>query len=142
MYQTILIPLALDQGHAPRAFELARRLRSEGGKIVAVHVIEKVPNFATLYMSSEHEKDEERIAEAAKQAIIDRIGEQRDAEAVVLSGHPGRTVTDYADTIGADCIIAGSHKPNLTDFFLGSTAARIMRYAKCSVHILRQTSPE
>ena len=134
MYNTILISLALDQGHAPRAFQLARSLRSEGGKIVAVHVIDQVPNFAKLYMSSDNA---EEIAEAAKQAIMDRIGEQKDAEAVVLSGHPGRTVTEYAEKIGADCIIAGSHKPNVTDFFLGSTAARIMRYAKCSVHVLR-----
>ena len=137
MYKTILIALALDQGHAPRAFELARKLKSEGGKLVAVHVIDKVPNFANLYLSSENEQDERKIEDAAKQAIIDRIGEQRDAQAIVLSGHPGRTVTDYAEKIGADCIIAGSHKPNVTDFFLGSTAARIMRYAKCSVHILR-----
>lgn len=134
MYKTILIALALDQGHAPRAFELARRLKSEGGKIVAVHVIDKVPNFANYYISS---KNEEKIGEAARQAIIDRIGEQEDAEAIVLSGHPGRAVTDYAEKIDADCIIAGSHKPNVTDFFLGSTAARIMRYAKCSVHVLR-----
>ena len=134
MYNTILIALALDQGHAPRAFELARKIRSDGGKIVAVHVIEKVPNFANLYISPDKEKTVEK---AAMQAIIDRIGEPKDAEAVVLSGHPGRTVTEYAEQIGADCIIAGSHKPNLTDFFLGSTAARIMRYAKCSVHILR-----
>jgi len=134
MYKTILIPLALDQGHAPRAFELARKIKAEDGKIIAVHVIDKVPNFAKLYITPENE---EKIEAAAKQAIIDRIGEQRDAEAVVLSGHPGRTVTEYAEKIGADCIIAGSHKPNLSDFFLGSTAARIMRYAKCSVHILR-----
>lgn len=134
MYKKILIPLALDQGHAPRAFELARKLRAEGGEIVAVHVIEKIPNYANYYIS---EKNEKKIEETARQAIIDRIGEQKDAEAVVLSGHPGRTVTDYAEKIGADCIIAGSHKPDLTDFFLGSTAARIMRYAQCSVHILR-----
>ena len=134
MYKTILIALALDQGHAPRAFELARKIRTEGGRIVAVHVIEKVPNFANLYISPDKEKTVEK---AAMQAIIDRIGEPKDAEAVVLSGHPGRTITEYAEQIGADCIIAGSHKPNLTDFFLGSTAARIMRYAKCSVHILR-----
>ena len=102
-----------------------------------MHVIDRVPNFANLYLSSESEKDEQKIEDAARQAIIDRIGEQKDAEAIVLSGHPGRTVTEYAEKIGADCIIAGSHKPNLTDFFLGSTAARIMRYAKCSVHILR-----
>ena len=134
MYKKILIALALDQGHAPAAFELARKLRSEGGEIVAVHVIEKVPSFANLYITPDNE---ENIEKAAKQAIIDRIGEQKDAESVVLIGHPGRTVTDYAETIGADCIIAGSHKPNVTDFFLGSTAARIMRYAKCSVHVLR-----
>ena len=134
MYNTILIALALDQGHAPRAFEVARKLRSEGGKLVAVHVIEKVPNFANYYIAA---GNEEKIKVSATEAIIERIGPEQDAEAVVLSGHPGRTVTEYAEKIGADCIIAGSHKPNLTDFFLGSTAARIMRYAKCSVHILR-----
>jgi len=138
MYQTILIALALDQGHAPRAFELARRLKAEDGKIVALHVIDRIPNFASLYLSAEQTPDsEEKIVRAARQAILDRIGEPQDAEVVVLSGHPGRTVTDHAEKIGADCIIAGSHKPNLTEFFLGSTAARIMRYAKCSVHILR-----
>lgn len=134
MYKKILISLALDQGHAPRAFELARRLRTGDGTIVAVHVIEKVPNFANLYIEPGNEG---KIEDAAKKALIDKIGEACDAEAVVLSGHPGRTITEYAEKIGADCIIAGSHKPNLTDFFLGSTAARIMRYAKCSVHILR-----
>jgi len=138
MYQTILIALALDQGHAPRAFELARRLKAEGGRIVALHVIDRIPNFASLYLSAAQiPNSEEKIVQAARQAIIDRIGDQQDAEVVVLSGHPGRTITDHAAKIGADCIIAGSHKPNLTEFFLGSTAARIMRYAKCSVHILR-----
>ncbi len=134
MYKTILIALALDQGHAPRAFELARKLRSDGGKLVAVHVIENLPSSAKMYISEEHEK---KMEQTARQGIIDRIGEKKDAEAVVLRGHPGRTVTDYAEEIGADCIIAGSHKPGLTDFFIGSTAARIMHHANCSVHILR-----
>ena len=71
MYKTILIALALDQGHAPHAFEAARKLKSEGGKIVAVHVVEKVPNFTNLYLASDMEHDEEKIAEAAKQAIIE-----------------------------------------------------------------------
>lgn len=134
MYEKILVALALDQGHASRAFEVARSLRSEGGQLVAVHVIEQVPNFANYYITPGNEQE---VEEAAKQALVERIGPQEDAETVVLRGHPGRTVTEYAGSIGADCIIAGSHKPNLTDFFLGSTAARIMRYARCSVHILR-----
>ena len=134
MYKKIVIALALDQGHASRAFEVARRLRSEGGELVALHVIEQVPNFANYYITPGNEKE---VETAARQALVERIGPQEDAQAVVLRGHPGRTVIEYAGSIGADCIIAGSHKPNLSDFFLGSTAARIMRYARCSVHILR-----
>lgn len=134
MYKKILIALALDQGIAPRAFELAGKLKADGGKLVAVHVIENLPASAKIYISNEQEQ---KMEQTARQGILDRIGEQKDAEAVVLRGHPGRAVTDYADEIGADLIIAGSHKPGLSDIFLGSTAARIMHHANCSVHILR-----
>lgn len=137
MYKKILIALALDQGHAPRAFEVARKLKSEGGKLIAVHVIENLPASAKMYISEDHE---EKMEQTAKQGIIDRIGEQKDVEAVVLRGQPGRTVTDYAKKIGADLIIAGSHEPGLTDIFIGSTAARIMHHANCSVHILREVN--
>jgi len=141
MYKTILLPLALDQGHGSRSMEIARRLRAEGGKIIAVHVLDKIPSFASYYMSPDNEKMpsdiEKEIHAAAIKGIAERIGPEKDVEAVVLSGHPGRTITDYAEKIGADCIIVGSHRPEMKDFFLGSTAARIMRYAPCSVHVLR-----
>jgi universal stress protein F len=141
MYNTILLPLALDQGHGPRSIEIARRLKAEDGKIIAVHVLDKIPSFASYYMSPDKEKMpsdiEKEIHLAAEKGIAERIGEEKDAEAVVLTGHPGRTITDYAEKIGADCIIVGSHRPELKDFFLGSTAARIVRYAQCSVHVLR-----
>jgi len=121
--------------------EIARRLRAEGGKIIAVHVLDKIPSFASYYMSSDNEKMpsdiENEIQAAALKGIAERIGPEKDVEAVVLTGHAGRTITDYAEKIGADCIIVGSHRPEMKDFFLGSTAARIMRYAPCSVHVLR-----
>ena len=141
MYKTILLPLALDQGHGARSMEIARRLRAQGGKIIAVHVLDKIPSFASYYMSPDNEKMpsdiEKEIQAAAIKGIAERIGPEKDVEAVVLTGHAGRTITDYAEKIGADCIIVGSHKPEMKDFFLGSTAARVMRYAPCSVHVLR-----
>ena len=141
MYNTIILALALDQGHGQKAIAIARKLRSEGGKIIAVHVLDQIPSFASYYMSPDNEKmsaDKEReIHQAAEKSIAERIGEAKDAEIVVLTGHAGRTITDYAEKMDADCIIAGSHKPDMKDFFLGSTAARIMRYANCSVHVLR-----
>ncbi len=134
MYKKILIALALDQGHGKHAVELARRLSSADGEIVAVHVIDHIPGFSRIY-AGDIDKDE--IAKTAKQSIMERVSDLGDIQPVVLEGHAGRTVTGYANEIGADCIVCGAHHPRLSDFFLGSTAARIMRYAKCSVHILR-----
>ena len=43
----------------------------------------------------------------------------------------------YAKKIGADLIIVASHKPNVGDYLLGTTAARVVRHATCSVFVVR-----
>jgi len=134
MYKKIVVALGLDHGHGVKAIDTARKLLTEGGEIVALHVIEPVPGFVKNYASTDPEPE---IRNAAEEAIAERIGDRKDAEAVVLIGYPGPTVTEYAETIGADCIIVGSNKPELRDYLLGSTAARIVRHAPCSVHVLR-----
>ena len=134
MYKKIIAALGLSHGHGVTALEMARHLRADDGKIIALHVIEPVPGFASYYLPPDHESEIQKSAEAA---IRDRVGEQADAEVVVLSGHPGGTITEFAEEVGADCIIVGSHKPELQDYLLGSTAARVVRHAPCSVHVLR-----
>lgn len=134
MYKKIIAALGLSHGHGSRALETARSLKSEDGEIFAVHVLEPVPGFATYYLPPDHEQE---VRKLAKEAIAERVGEKKDAKVVVLSGSPGLTITEYAEEIGADCIIVGSHKPELQDYLLGSTAARIVRHASCSVHVLR-----
>ncbi|MEP4424264.1 MAG: universal stress protein, partial [Nitratireductor sp.] len=37
----------------------------------------------------------------------------------------------------ADVIVIASHKPGLQDYLIGSTAARVVRHAACSVHVMR-----
>ena len=37
----------------------------------------------------------------------------------------------------ADLIVINSHKPGVEDYFLGSTASRVVRRAPCSVLVLR-----
>lgn len=134
MYKKIIAALGLAHGHGEAALETARKLLSEGGEILAVHVLEPVPGFASYYLPPDHEKQTRANALAG---IADRVGDAKDAKPVVLSGHPGRTITEYAEDIGADCIIVGSHKPDMQDMLLGSTAARIVRHAPCAVHVLR-----
>lgn len=134
MYRKIIVSLSLDHGIGSRAIDAARNLKDEGGEIIAVHAYEPLQESVRAYVS------DEAIANSLKNAkagLDERVGSADDVEAVLLQGHSGRAVTDYAEKIEADCIIVGSHKPGLREHFLGSTASRIVRHAPCSVHVLR-----
>jgi nucleotide-binding universal stress UspA family protein len=134
MYQKVIVSLSLDQGFSERAFETARALKAENGMIYAVHVYEPLQGSASAYVTDEAVN---QAYNKAKETLDGRVKKAPDVEAVLLKGHSGRAITDYANDIGADCIIVGSHKPGLKDFLLGSTAARIVRHAPCSVVVLR-----
>ncbi|NCQ24460.1 MAG: universal stress protein [Rhodobacteraceae bacterium CG17_big_fil_post_rev_8_21_14_2_50_63_15] len=134
MYRNIIVALALDHGISQTALKVARALRAEGGKIVAIHAYEPMQGSVRAYL------DESVVEEAynrAQDLLAERVADAPDVTAVMLRGQSGRAITDHARNIGADCIIVGSHKPGLSDFFLGSTAARVVRHAPCAVHVLR-----
>ncbi len=135
MYKKIIVALALDQGHGVAALNVARKLLDQGGEIITLHVVEPLPSYIKHYMP---ENSEEKLLEIIDDDMNDRIGEKQDATRVVLKGNPGQEVTNYAEEVGADCIVIGSHKPELKDYFLGSTASRIVRHASCAVHVIRK----
>lgn len=56
---------------------------------------------------------------------------------VVVEGHSGRTILDYAEETGSDLIVIASHRPGMGDMLMGSTATQVVRHAKCAVHVLR-----
>ncbi|WP_112323590.1 universal stress protein [Oceanibium sediminis] len=134
MYRKIIVSLSLEHGIGEKAIEVARRLVTKDGTIIGVHVYEPMPGSASAYVSKEAVA---RAYNSMKQALEDRVAPWPDVEGVMLKGHSGRAIVDYAEEVGADCIIVGSHKPGMRDIFLGSTAARIVRHAQCSVHVLR-----
>lgn len=135
MYKNILVPVASD--HDPRtenSIAVARLLRDEGAKITVLSVIEAVPEYILTQLPAgqmEHNRKE-----LAKGLAEDFDGDD-DVDIVVITGHAGRTIVDYANDQGIDCIVMNSHRPDLTDYFLGSTAARVVRHAQCAVHVLR-----
>ena len=61
------------------------------------------------------------------------------AASSVRFGDIYQEILAYADKIGADLIIVASHKPDLGDYLLGTTASRIVRHASCSVLVIRQS---
>lgn len=134
MYKKIIVPMALDHGVAPKAMEIAQKLLSDDGEIIALHVIEPIPRPVRDYVSAGQLQEAEQYA---LEQVTKRIGNAANTRPVVIPGQAGWAITDFADNNGVDCIVISSHKPGLTDFFLGSTAARVVRHANCAVHILR-----
>ena len=135
MYKNILVPVALDHEHDTiEAVEIAKRLRAEGGKITMLSVVEPISGYVANYIP---EGQIEKNLNEAREGLLKAAGDGGDIEAVVITGHPGSSIVDHAKENDMDLIVITSHKPGLQDFFLGSTAARVVRYSQCPVHVLR-----
>ena len=133
MYKNIIVPIALDhERDVEAALAIATALKTEGGKITALNVIDQLPSYATEYLPVDHTKSQADGVAKDIQAVVGGI-----AEVAVVHGHSGRTILEYAEDNGADLIVIASHQPGLQDYFLGSTAARVVRHAHCAVHVVR-----
>lgn len=135
MYSHVLVPISFDTDRdAAGALSVARLLADETGRISLLHVIEHVPDYAISYLPQGY------LSEARK-AIEAELGEMAaglpQGSAHVVEGHSGRTILDWAEAHGPDCIVLASHRPGMQDLLLGSTAAKVVRHATCAVHVIR-----
>lgn len=136
MYQSILIPI--DTSATDRAadmFAAAKALRDAGGDINCLHVVPEIPASVSMEIPADVMPRLMGSARETIQAAADASG--LDVSVHVESGHPAQTILDVADRLKTDLIIIGSHKPGLEDYLLGSTAARVVRHAKCNVLVQR-----
>jgi len=134
MYKNILVPIAPDHiNDCQDQLAAAQRLLAEDGRIVVLSVVEELPSYIGSYFPKEQVQESiERFDQALKKTLpSDRI------ETHVVSGHPTNTVLAWARKHGVDCIVVSSHREGLSGLLLGSTAARVVRHAKCSVDVLR-----
>ncbi len=136
MYKTILVPIDMahvDEGKA--IVDLARQLAADGAKIILLNVVEEIPTWAASAIPAE-------IIDRTKQTSQDQLEALAKAggpnvEARIRSGHAYNTILDEAKSSGAEVIIIQSHRPGLQDYLLGSTAAKVVRHANCSVLVVR-----
>lgn len=135
MYKNILVPVVLDDDGDPKvSFAAAGTLADDNAEITLIHVMEAIPAYFTTEIPADLLQKRREDSKASLKQLADGL---QNAKAVLLSGHAGSTIVDYAQEHDIDCIVLNSHKPGMQDFFLGSTAARVVRHAKCSVHVIR-----
>jgi universal stress protein F len=136
MYKNIIVGIDLSHGDAGK--ELIARARSlvdEGGTIRLIHVLEDVPS----YIAAELPRDlaDRRQAESKVELNLLTQGVPGNCVSEVRSGAPASQILQAAEDHGADLIMIASHRPGLSDYFIGSTAARVVRHSQCSVLIAR-----
>lgn len=136
MYKTILVPI--DMAHVVEGkstIDVAIEHATEDAKIILLNVVEDIPDWAAIQLPAGIiDKSLEASVNELK-AIAKASGMKMEVE--VRTGHSYNTILDVAEDKGADLIIIASHRPGLQDYFLGSTAAKVVRHATCSVLVVR-----
>lgn len=134
MYKKILVPMALDHGLSKDTLEIAKALSGGNGEIIALHVYEAPQGSVQAYLDDAAKEEGLARARAELRAKTEHLD---GVKAEMVIGHTYRTIIEYAATHSIDCIVMGSHKPGFSDYLLGSTAARVVRHARCAVHVYR-----
>ncbi|MEM9782035.1 MAG: universal stress protein [Pseudomonadota bacterium] len=136
MYKKILLPVAEDEGaRTDEVIKIATALCAEEREITVMHVMEALPAMAKANLPSEVTKQLRTDATTMLGIIAARCGEG--THSVLVNGHGGRTIVNYAADHEIDCIVMRSHRPVFEDILFGSTAAYVVGHAACSVHVLR-----
>jgi nucleotide-binding universal stress UspA family protein len=142
MFKNILV--AVDLEHDTPIDDLLRIAsdiaNTYGAQVHLLNVIGAAPAVVSQFLPENYEnmvsgKIEKDLAVLA--AKVD-LAEGAAASSVRFGG-VYQEILAHAAKIGADLIIVASHKPNVGDYLLGSTAARIVRHASCSTLVVRQT---
>lgn len=135
MYKNIIVPVAMEHTKdTGKAMELAQLLVDEDGTITLLTVLETIPTYVVQQLPAAALTDNR---DEAKAALVADAGGAKNVKTAVVDGHAATTILEYADEHGADCIVVASHRPGLQDYFLGSTASRVVRHAKACVHVIR-----
>jgi universal stress protein F len=99
-----------------------------------MHVVEQAPAYVASYLPADY-ISQARLA--IEQELTDMAGTVPGGVGLVVSGHSGRTIIEWADDNDVDLIVVASHRPGMQNLLLGSTATQVVRHAKCGVHVLR-----
>ena len=136
MYKTILVPIDianLDKGKS--MIDVAKAHAGKDTQIILLNVVEEIPNWAAAEIPDGILEKSRQTSDDEMNAIAEASGIDMDVE--VRMGHSYKTILEVAEEKAVDLIIIASHRPGLQDYFLGSTAAKVVRHAKCSVLITR-----
>jgi len=140
MYKKILVPVDVaDIDLAKPAIETACTLaKSSGGSVRLINVLPMTPVMLAEYVPPDFDTQQRKTAEEALNALAANCAlAPAQISSTVRQGGIYHEVLEEAKAMGADLIVMSSHRPAMRTYFLGSNAGHVVRYAKCSVLVVR-----
>jgi nucleotide-binding universal stress UspA family protein len=141
MYSRILMPIDLaDIELAKPAIQVATMMaRESNGSIRLINVLPMTPVMLAEYVPPDFDAQQRATAEEAIAAIAKEIPlESARVSTIVRQGGIYHEILEEAKAINADLIVMSSHRTGMRTYFLGSNAGHVVRYATCSVLVVRQ----
>jgi nucleotide-binding universal stress UspA family protein len=143
MYQHILVPIDLGSPELNKpAIDTALMMaKLSDATVRLVNVLPMTPVMLAEYVPPDFEVQQRKAAEEALAAMAKETGlEPSRVSATVRQGGIYQEILEEANSIKADLIVMTSHRPQrhaVRTYFLGSNAGHVVRYARCSVLVVR-----
>jgi nucleotide-binding universal stress UspA family protein len=140
MFKSILVPLDLaDTDLAKPAIATAATLsQTWSGTVRLLNVLPMTPVMLAEYVPADFDIQQRQTSEEALAIVARESGiDASRISSVVRQGGIYHEILEEAAAIGADLIVMTSHRPAMRTYFLGSNAGHVVRYAKCSVLVVR-----
>lgn len=140
MFKSILVPIDLaDTDLAKPAIANAAALaQSSDGTVRLLNVQQMTPVMLAEYVPADFDVQQRQSSEEALEIVARESGiDPARVSTVVRQGGIYHEILEEAAAIKADLIVMTSHRPAMKTYFLGSNAGHVVRYAKCSVLVVR-----
>ncbi len=148
MYKQILVPVDLaDPELAKPALATAvMMVNQSGGMVRLINIMPLTPVMLAEYVPPDFEAQQRKSAEEALAIVATETGlDPARVSTVVRQGGIHHEILEEANAMKADLIVMTSHRPQrpaVRTYFLGSNAGHVVRYAKCSVLVVRHRAVE
>ena len=140
MFKSILVPIDLaDTDLAKPAIATATTLSQNwSGSVRLLNVLPMTPVMLAEYVPADFDAQQQQVSEEALNIVARESGiDPGKISIIVRQGGIYHEILEEAAQMKADLIVMTSHRPAMRTYFLGSNAGHVVRYAKCSVLVVR-----
>jgi len=129
------VAVCVDYSDAAKStIELGRTLAGSEGKLFLVHATETFARYGWLTMLQEPGLEWKSIGKE----LLERLSrEVPQAELVLLQGHPGASIVDWAKEEKPDVVVCAAHRGTAARVALGSVSSYLSHHLPCPVAIAR-----